>query len=318
MSITEQPHSIHLFNHISQEEFNRINQLMDLCCKHDNINLKLELDYKLHLNSLAEKAGDTPSDSKSEFLYYIGDELVAYLGISCFDGVTAELCGMTHPQHRRQGIFHRLFALALNDCRYSDYKRLLLLADGSSESGMHFLKANTDSYAHSEYRMKRLPEVNPPIGVPAMSSEEAVILRLACKDDEPVIAKMNALFFDEKELDTVTGEYKIKPLEDDPANFKTYMIDLGGTSIGKINVEYNDQYAFLCGFGILPNYRGKGYGRMGLTQILRHLEAQGIKVIELDVVCTNSNALGLYQSCGFIEQSVMNYYVKEFTLSPQP
>ena len=144
----------------------------------------------------------------------------------------------------------------------------------------------------------------------AMKKEpgDAVTLRPACKKDELDIARLNAILFDEKELVEETGAYKITPLEDQPENDKTYMIEHDGIIIGKINVEFGDQYAFLFGFGILPEYRGKGYGRKGLTETLRIIEAQGVKVIELDVVCTNKNALGLYQSCGFEEQSVMNYY----------
>ncbi len=305
----QQKHYIQVLDYISQAEYDRINQLMDICCKQESINLKLELDYKLHLNSLAEKATERLSGNIREFLYYIEDTLVAYLGISCFDGATGELCGMTHPKYRKQGIFHRLLVLALNECGHSDFKRLLILADGSSESGMSFMKANSSSYAHSEYRMKRLSaSTSQSVAGSEQAPTEAVTLRLACKEDEKEIARYNAIFFDEKVLVEETGEYKTTPLEEQPENEKTYMIELNGGSIGKINVEYHGQYAFICGFGILPEYRRKGYGRKGLTETLRLIEAQGVTVIELDVVCTNSNALGLYQSCGFVEQSVMNYY----------
>jgi GNAT superfamily N-acetyltransferase len=43
-------------------------------------------------------------------------------------------------------------------------------------------------------------------------------------------------------------------------------------SIGKIKVEYSDNYAFIYGFGILPDSRGKGYGRaalFGLHSLIR-------------------------------------------------
>ncbi len=308
MSSIQQKHNIQVLEYITGPEYSHINQLMDLCCSQENINLKLELDYKLHLSSLAANHSDRQSGHKTEFLYFIEEELVSYLGISCFDGVTGELCGMTHPEYRAQGLFHRLLALALNECRHSDYKRLLLLADGNSTSGMNFLLANSSSYAHSEYRMKRLSSPVTGYETTEKKLDSTVTLRLACKEDEMDIARLNAILFDEKELGEETGEYKITPLEEQPENYKTYMIELDGIIIGKINVEYGDQYAFICGFGILPEYRGKGYGRMGLTETLRLIEAQDVKIIELDVVCTNKNALGLYQSCGFEEQSVMNYY----------
>ncbi|MBP1753988.1 MAG: acetyltransferase [Firmicutes bacterium] len=319
MSNTQTQHIVHMNEYISPEEFDRLNRLMDLCCRQDGINLKLELDYKLHLYHLADKNSTKPSGKLYELLYYIGEELIAYLGISCFDGVTGELCGMTHPDYREQGIFHRLLALAANECKHLNFQKLLLLADGNSESGMRFLKANTSSFAHSEYRMKRLtatPDTPNHITAQAINPQEkdrtevasGIIIRLAKEEDEREIARQNAIFFDDKEMDEITGEYKITPLVDQPENYKTYMLELGSSVVGKINVEYNGSYAFICGFGILPEYRRKGYGRQGLQETLKLIEAAGVTVTELDVVCTNSNALGLYQSCGFVEQSVMNYY----------
>ncbi len=307
MSIIQQ-HSIQVAEYITQSEYNLIHPLMDICCKHESINLKLELDYKLHLGGLAENR-ETPTSSKREFLYFIENTLVAYLGISCFDGVTGELCGMTHPMYRKQGIFHRLLALALNECQHSDFKQLLILADGGSESGMNFLKANSSSYAHSEYRMKRISGSASQIEDNSERlTNQAVTLRPASKMDEKKLAQFNAILFNEKNLTEEDGEYYLSTLEEQPENQKTYMIEFNGSSIGKINVEYNGQYAFIFGFGILPEYRGKGYGRKGLAETLRLIEAQGVTVIELDVVCTNKNALSLYQSCEFVEQSVMNYY----------
>jgi ribosomal protein S18 acetylase RimI-like enzyme len=309
MSIIQQKHSIQVSEYITQKEYDLINQLMDICCKHESINLKLELDYKLHLSSLADNNRETTFGNKREFLYYIENTLVAYLGISCFDGVTGELCGMTHPMYRKQGIFHRLLVLASNECQHSDFKQLLILADGSSESGMRFLKANSSSYAHSEYRMKRLSGSTSQIKDNSERlTNESVTLRPAIKTDEKKLARFNAILFDDKEPTEEDDEDNVSTLEAQQENHKTYMIELNGSSIGKINVELSGNYGFIFGFGILPEYRGKGYGRMGLTETLRLIESQGATIIELDVVCTNKNALGLYQSCDFVEQSVMNYY----------
>ena len=39
------------------------------------------------------------------------------------------------------------------------------------------------------------------------------------------------------------------------------MVELKEAIIGKIKVEYSDNSAFICGFGILPDFRCKGYGK---------------------------------------------------------
>ena len=310
-------HKIKLLDYISQEEHTSVRRLMDLCCAQDRINLKLELDYKLHIGSLAAQDEQKHSGSKDEFLYYINEELVSYLGISCFDNETGELCGMTHPDWRNQGLFGRLLSLAAYECRHGRYKTLLLLSDDASESGMNYLRTKQYGYAHSEYRMKRISpaQASPVIEYAAVADTELAAepspflrLRPARKEDEREIARQNAILFLSSEETAAPDEPEPSPLEDQQENCRTLMIELDGSVIGKIHIEYGDQCAFIYGFGILPGYRKQGYGRRALKEVLQMLDEQGIPVNELDVVCTNRNALHLYQSCGFEEQSVMNYY----------
>lgn len=296
-------HRVLGLEYITRKEFDQIDQLMELCCKQENINLKLELDYKLHQASIADRKTVPGASAQNEFLYYVNDELVSYLGICCFDGVTGELAGMTHPSFRAQGIFTILLDLAAEECRHRPFKALLILTDGNSETGMQYMKVSGYSYDHSEYRMSR---ISAPSVLPwAVSS---ITLRLACKEDEPELARQNAIYFNDAETDEITGELIIKSLADDPENYKTYIVELDGKSIGKINVEYGIDQAFICGFGIKPEYRGRGYGREALKATLRSIEEKHLPLTELDVVCTNARALTLYQSCGFQEVSVMNYY----------
>ena len=59
---------------------------------------------------------------------------------------------------------------------------------------------------------------------------------------------------------------------------------------------------------MLPEYRGKGYGRAILLKTIEKLEDAGAEEILLQVAVHNAAALRLYQSCGFQETSVMDYY----------
>lgn len=296
-------HHIRTSEYITKEEYDQIKRLMEHCCGQDKINLKLELDYKLHLASLADQDTARVISDQNEFLYYVGEQLISYIGISCFDGVTGEITGMTHPDFRGQGSFTQLLELARKECGHRSFRKLLLLTDGNSETGMEYVRKSDLPYEHSEYRMNRLSAST------VLSSTTSVLtLRPACEEDEPAIARMNHGIFNDSELDEHTGEPLIKSLAEDPENYKTYMIELADELIGKINVEYYDNYAFISGFGILPEHRGKGYGRTALNATLKMIENMNIHTIELDVVCTNKQALPLYQSCGFKELSVMNYY----------
>ncbi|HWT26888.1 MAG TPA: GNAT family N-acetyltransferase, partial [Mobilitalea sp.] len=248
-------------------------------------------DFKLSLSkeSLAQ------SDRINEFLYYIDNTLVAYLGICCFGGNAGEINGMTHPSFRRHGLFRKLFTLAVNECKRRSFSKLLLLSDDNSASGKEFIKAMGAEYDFSEYRMKltgKAPseDINP------------ITLRPAGKDDRKELKRQDAIYFNDPiDSDDDTIEF-FAP------NEISYLSELSGNPIGKIRVDYDVNSAFICGFGILPEYRGQGYGKATLKETIRMIHENGIDVIGLDVECKNSNALNLYKSCGFKEQSVMNYY----------
>jgi len=281
----------------SEKEYKEINKLQEIISLKDNVNLKLELDYR---SKILKNSGNILKNI-NEFLYYIDDSLVAYLGISCFGGNVAEINGMTHPDWRRKGIFKKLFELAMNECSRRNFNEILLLADGKSDSGIEFIKVIGGEYEVSEYRMEVSNKT---------SSENInfINLRKAEKSDAKEIGRQDSIYFyDEKESENLVDKAEIR--NDAEIRIETsYMIELNNTTIGKINIEYNDNSAFISGFGILPEFRGKGYGKVALKEAIKLINVININIVQLDVSCKNNRALNLYQSCGFQEQSVMNYY----------
>jgi predicted acetyltransferase len=281
----------------SEKEYKEINKLEEIISSKDKVNLKLELDYRLKIN----KNSENPLKNINEFLYYIDDVLVAYLGISCFGGNSAEINGMTHPNWRRKGIFKKLFELSMNEYSKRNFNKILLLADGKSDSGIEFIKAVGGEYEVSEYRMEISNKT---------SSENInfINLRKAEKTDAREVERQDSIYFhDEKESENLVDEAEIR--DDAEIRIETsYMIELNNTAIGKINIKYNDNSAFISGFGILPEFRAKGYGKVALKEALKLINEKNINIVQLDVSCKNNKALNLYKSCGFVEQSEMNYY----------
>lgn len=252
---------------ITEKEYAEINGLVNICKLKDGTNQKLELDYKLYVGTNSDKV----SYKINEYLYYIDDELIAYLGISSFGANIAELNGLTHPNFRRKGFFSKLLELAVQECQARKYSKILLLSDRKSGSGIDFIKSVGGEYNFSEYRMRL---------------ENSIL----SEDSYPI---------------TLRKELSIK--EDSP-NDITYMVELEGAIIGKIKAEYSNNSAFISGFGILPEYRGFGYGKAALKEVLRSIIAKSIYDVELDVECKNNKALNLYKVCGFEEKSIMDYY----------
>lgn len=293
-------HHICLKQYINESEYKEISRLEKLCSSNEDINLKLELAYKLEVG----KKGKLSLGDINEFLYYMGDEVIAYLGISCFGGNVAEINGMTNPKWRRKGILKKLFQLAVDECKRRKFDDILLITDGNSESGKEFIKAAGGIYKVSEYRMKKSSaDIN-------YEQLNDVSLRKASKDDMREIARQNILFFDEKENDSENSNDEADNLEEVEVleNQIIYMIELKGQTIGKIQVEYNDDSAFIFGFGILSECRRNGYGKSALMKLLKIIAEKDIEDVQLDVASENKTALNLYKSCGFEEKSVMDYY----------
>jgi ribosomal protein S18 acetylase RimI-like enzyme len=286
--------AICLKKYLTEQELKELYALQYICKNNDNVNLKLELEYRRNLN----KATSPGLKNIDEFLYYADGKLAAYLSISCFGGNIGEITGMTHPKWRRNGIFSRLYQLARQEYLKRNYNKVLLLADRNSLSAAGFMKVIGASYDFSEYHM-RLPELSP------VKEDGPVTLRTASSKDIREIRRQNSIYFDD------TNEEDLQPEELELADKSAYLAVLNGETIGKIEMEFYDSTAYIYGFGILPAYRGKGYGRATLQETLRLIADRGIRHAELDVVCTNSSALHLYQSCGFKEESIMDYYRSE-------
>lgn len=277
---------------ISEKEYKEINELEKFCCLQDKTNLKLETDYKLNMR----KKSEIGLKKINEFLYYADDTLISYLGISTYgDSNVGEINGVTHPDFRKKGLFKKLFKLAAEECQKRNFNKILLLSDDKSNSGIQFIKSVHGEYDFSEYRMQQLKTISENI-------DSIIRLRKATNLDGKEIARQNAIFFDHSE------ECECFPEEEEKLNNITYMVELKRKVIGKIQVDYSTNSAFICGVGILPDFRGKGYGKAALKAVLRLINQKNIKDIELDVECKNNTALNLYKACGFDEKSVMNYY----------
>ena len=283
--------AICLKEYINEKDYKEINSLQEICSANDEVNLKLELDYKLNMF----KTSDIGLNNINEFFYYIDETLVGYLGISSFGRNIGEINGIIHPKWRRKGLFRKLLEIAIDECNKRKFNKILLLSDGKSNSGGDFIKAVGGKYDFSEYRMRRVSKISP-------ERIDYIRLRKAEKSDGKEIGRQNAIYFNGVE------EIESSQEEEVIFNESAYMVELEGKTIGKINIEYSDDYAFICGFGILPDFRGKGYGKAALKEALHLINEKNIFTVELDVECKNSTALNLYKACGFEEKSIMNYY----------
>lgn len=281
-----------LKKYLDENDIKLIRNLEDICLKEDNINLKLELEYRIEIKKDYNKS----LNDVNEILYYLNDELIGYAGISAFSRNIAEINGMVHPSFRRKGIFTKIIEIALDECRKRNFKEILLLGDDKSVSAMKFIEKTKAIYSFSECRMTCLEwevkEIN----------NESIVVKATNKNAED-IDRLNTIFFGD-----VSSEM-ILPEDEEKNNNITYFIKIDDKIIGKIKTSKEEENSiYISGFGIVPEYRRKGYGRASLVKVLNKLKGENISKIELDVEIKNKNALNLYKSCGFKEGSIMNYY----------
>lgn len=274
---------------LSQTELAEIEKLATICQAYEHLHMKL------NWNTLRSR----PQDQTNDFLYYEHGVLVGFLAFFSFNPIEGEVSGMVHPEHRRRGIFTQLFTAAREECQRRDIPTLLLIVEHASISGQGFAASLKPNYQHSEYNMalaevKTLPELDPRLQI-----------RLAKSDEAPILAHITAISFDMLESDVTW--YTSEKVQDTQKN-RSYIAILDETYVGKLDVSLNEREAYIVGFGVLPPFRGRGYGRQILAQTIREIRATGQNHIVLEVATENKNALSLYQSCGFREVSSYDYY----------
>lgn len=298
--------SIKLKEYLDENDYKDIHSLAEACRKHDNVTLKLEIEYKLSLAN--EKSGKI--NSINEFMYYDNDELIGYLGICDFGGDTIEVNGMVHPKYRRQGIFKKLYSYVETEWMNRNKSRMLLLSDHDSISGLEFIKLTKAKQEHSEYEMYLTGDVKE-------YNSNNVLLRKATNSDGKEIARQNTIYFGD-EIDEMNSECNdilsnedefLLPEEEEKRGFTIYMALVQDKIIGKVHVELQGDAGGIYGLGVLSEYRGRGFGREILLQAIGKLKEKNAKSVMLQVATKNAKALKLYKSCGFVKKSIMDYYV---------
>ncbi len=272
---------------LNEADLAEIQALTALCNEYEGLNLKINWELLR-----AREPGQT-----SDFCYYRDGELIGYLALDG-SGADFELTGMVQPAFRRQGIFRRLFAEVLLEAKRRGTTELLLVCENASVAGTAFARASATQYSFSEYHME-LEAINV-AAAPGFDLE----FQLATSDDANLLTRLQALSFDQSE--EAAHAHTIRDLTEDTS--RTYIVRLKGAPIGKFGTVLEDNGVYIRGVGVVPDYRGRGYGRQILTWAIHQMIAEGHTHLSLDVATENRNALSLYQSCGFHETNVYDYY----------
>ncbi|PKG22883.1 GNAT family N-acetyltransferase [Niallia nealsonii] len=270
---------------LTQTELKQIKELQELCEKEGNFQLKLNFDM------LKNREGD----KKEDFFQYEQGKLVGFLGSYGF-GKTVELCGMVHPNYRRRGIFSCLLKMGLDEAKKHNMQVVLLNAPTESLSATEFLKHVPCFFAFAEYQMKwqetELVEDSMITVRPSISDED---------NEAEIQLEVLGFGFAEEEA----REYQETLMKNNEE--QRLLIEAEGKVAGKMRVAETNKAAWIYGFTVFPELRGKGIGRKALGKVVKMEQKKGL-AIYLEVEAKNSHALKLYESCGFKSYHSQDYY----------
>ncbi|GAU75876.1 GNAT family N-acetyltransferase [Fusibacter sp. 3D3] len=319
---------IKLAAYLSKEDHLNVSALEERCLK-EGVSLKLELDYKRTISKEAKQKerAQNASDASplvrekiNEFMYYVEDELVGYIGICGFGGIGSqiEVNGMVHPDYRRRGYFKTLFEYVKDEFHRRNSQAMLLLSDRKSFEGQAFIKNTNAAYKHTEYEMYLEQTVFNAIikegRFKEIEDRGLLSIRKASNADAQEIARQNVIYFKE-EFDLEADETMpsdpadlMMPETEEQRGMTIYMAKTGEALFGKTHLQLSEGLGGIYGLGVLPEYRGKGYGRWLLMKSVMQLLDSDASRVMLQVEANNANALNLYTSCGFEPTSTMDYY----------
>jgi ribosomal protein S18 acetylase RimI-like enzyme len=274
---------------LTANQLAQIDQLAAICNTHEELTMKLNWS----------RLNNRPPHETNDFLACAADQLVGYLALYAFNDREVEVSAMTHPDFRRQGIFARLAKEARREIARRGIPDLLFFCERKSTAGITALQAIGGQYETSEYRMDLRQNV-PPVAVPA-----GLQTRPARAEDIPLMAHMDNLCFG-MPIEETTKNLQADLVEGNRK--QATIITVNGETVGKIYVVHGGPDVYIGAFCMLPEHRGKGYGKAVLSQTVANLTAQGHKNITLEVATENDNALLLYQHCGFETTTAFDYY----------
>jgi len=275
---------------LAPHQIEQIGQLAQTCNAFENLTMKLNWSW---LNN-------RPIDETNDFLYTVNGELAGYLALYIFTQSEAEVSVMVHPNFRRQGIFKTLLTAARAEVAQRGIPDLLFICEQTSPAGAAAMRAIGSLYEFSEYRMDLRA------AVPPFPTAANLNLRPAQLDDIPIMAQLDYLCFN------MPVEKTIIQLEQEITNGrrKTALVaTIDNAVIGKLNVLHvGPEDVYIGAFCLRPEYRGQGYGKTILSRTVAELQAMGHQRISLEVATSNSNALLVYQRCGFETTTGYDYY----------
>lgn len=276
----------------TEEVLKDIREVEAVCNEHDKLKGSLFLDHSLNYHQ----------EMKNLFLYYEENRLVSLLCMFMPTSQEAEISAYTLPEYRRLGYFKKLLAEAEEELKKYKIPDLVFVCEAQSSDGKEAIRKIKAEYAFTEYYLK-FKEF--PHEVAKQQLSRVDIHKAEDKDMERIINLSQEIFEDSYED---AKSMVTKTFEAD--NRRQYMASMDNKPIGMVSVNLDHGEASIFGFGVLPEYQGKGLGGEILKSLILELLKSQIESISLEVDSGNQNAFHLYLKYGFEIETAYEYFRK--------
>jgi ribosomal protein S18 acetylase RimI-like enzyme len=281
----ERPEGLVPVQCLTPQERDEVEALRGICRQHEELELPL------------------PGNEVNQFLYYAEGSLIGFVSLPVEEPEgSIELLGMVHPGYRRRGIGRTLLDAARTECRQRGIPTFLVVCEDSSRSGVAFTQTVGGQYRFSEYRM----ELDPTSTRNVPPGREEILLERAGPNDAEALARLQAASMDRwlEETRRRVAHWFASPDQ------RFYVGMRQGEPVGSLRVFQIEEEStvYLHTFGVLPEYRGRGYGRQILGKVIDDLLAECWGHVRIEVDVENAVALALYRTSGFREIAAYHYY----------
>ncbi|HEX05459.1 MAG TPA: GNAT family N-acetyltransferase [Bacteroidetes bacterium] len=146
--------------------------------------------------------------------------------------------------------------------------------------------------------------------VPKTPAEVDVSLRPACDLSLNTLAGMfnrsYSNYFIPVHMDASTISWLLTTQTIDLAS--SHVLDVDGQHAGFIFISARGLSQRVAAMGVIPEYRGMGYGQRMLEHCIEHAKDAGIHRMVLEVIDENAHALAIYRQLGFeVERCLVGY-----------
>lgn len=264
-----------------------VERLLEVCNREEGLDLPIALAPTV-----------SNGDVSTKFLFLDQGSVVGFASLP--EDPEPEACVMVHPDRRRRGVGRALLDAVRAECRRRGLPGFLLVCDEGGTSAKGWVAAMGGRYRSYEYRLA----VDHSSVVRPLKRHAALRLRpTGCDDAATLVRVLIASFEDDEDAARQKVE---RGLQESKRRY--YLGELAGEPVGMLKAGEWDGAAEITSFGVLPAYRGRGFGRQLLVTAVDTLVAAGWERVLIEVATDNDAALGLYRSCGFDVVNAYGFY----------